>query len=83
MDYKTFSTDPTSPSLDAFTITPTDSDLAIVPRALYVGGTGSLVVTTYEGTVITITNFQAGQILPLVVKRVAAASTATGIIGII
>ncbi len=45
-----------------------------------VGGAGTLVITCPDGTSATFT-CTAGQILPVVARRVAAASTATGIVG--
>lgn len=79
----TFSTTPDSCARHAFAITPADSNLAQEARALYVGGTGNVTVTMDSGNVVTFTNVAAGSILPISVTRVAAATTATSIIGLI
>jgi hypothetical protein len=78
-----FSTTPDSCARHAFAITPADSNLAQEARALYVGGTGNVTVTMDSGNVVTFTNVAAGSILPISVTRVAAATTATSIIGLI
>lgn len=81
MDFKNFSTSPEAPALDAFTITAGASPLAVVPRALFIGGAGTITVTTYRGTSLTLT-VPAGAIIPLAVTHVTAA-TATGIVGLV
>lgn len=69
---------------NAETVTPADSDFAggKTYRALFVGGAGTLIVTTANGHTVTF-NMQAGTILPVVARRVAGASTCTGIVGLI
>ena len=64
MDFKNFTVSPESPALDAFLITPGASALAVVPRALLIGGAGTITVTTWRGTSITLTVSEG--ILPLV-----------------
>ena len=81
MDFKAFTSTTTSPALDAFTITPGASALTVVPRAIYVGTGGTITVTTWKGTTLTLTVVD-GSILPLVVTHVTAA-TATGIVGLV
>ena len=81
MDFKSFPSTTTSPALDAFTITPGASALSVVPRAIYVGIGGTITVTTWNGTSITLT-VSDGSLLPLVVTHVTAA-TATGIVGLV
>ena len=81
MDFKAFPSNTTSPALDAFAITPSATALAKVPRALVIGVGGTITVTTYKGTSLTIT-VSAGTILPLAVTHVTAA-TATGIVGLV
>jgi hypothetical protein len=71
-----------SPADDAYAITPADTDLAAPVRALYVTGAGNLVITTRAGTARTIP-VPADFMFPCGVLRVAAATTATGIIGFI
>lgn len=81
MDFKAFPSNTTSPALDAFAITASASPLAVIPRAILVGGAGTITVTTYKGTSITIT-VAAGSIIPLAVTHVTAA-TATGLVGLV
>lgn len=78
-----FSTSPDSCARLAFAITAADSDLAQPARGLYVGGAGNLVITTTGGSVVTLSNVPAGVFVPISVKRVAAATTATNIVGLI
>jgi hypothetical protein len=72
----------------AFSITPADSDFTVsatnpqgLAAGLYVDGAGTVIVTMQDGTGPFTFTVAAGTFLPLVVKRVAAASTATGILG--
>lgn len=62
-------------------ITAADADIGLVD-AVYAGGAGTLVLTDRDGTVVTWT-VPAGGIASVQCKRVALASTATGIIGLI
>jgi hypothetical protein len=78
-----FSSSPDSCARVAFAVTPADSDLTQPARALYVGGAGNLVITTVGGSVVTLTGVAAGSFVPISVKRVAAASTATSIVGLV
>lgn len=78
-----FSTTPDSCAHHAFAITPADADLAQPARGLFVGGSGTIVATMVSGEVVTFSGVAAGSILPISVKRVAAASTATNILGLI
>lgn len=80
MDFKNFTVSPESPALDAFVITPGATALAVVPRALLIGSPGTITVTTWRGTSITLTVSQG--ILPLVVTHVTAA-TASNIVGLV
>ncbi len=80
-DFKNFTVSAQSPALDAFVITPGATALAVRPRALVIGGAGTITVTTFKGTSLTLT-VSAGQILPLVVTHVTAA-TATNIVGLV
>ncbi|WP_247657740.1 spike base protein, RCAP_Rcc01079 family [Aquabacter sp. L1I39] len=64
-------------------ITPANADLAQATRALYVGTGGDLVVIGKDDSAsVTLKNVPSGTILPLRVKRVAAATTATDILGL-
>ena len=69
------------PANKHFAITPADTDLAVVPRAIYVGVAGTLVLRDVAGVDVTYTAV-AGSIIPFRAIRVGAASTATGIIGL-
>lgn len=65
-----------------FAITPADTALATVPDAIYVGGAGTIVARGSNAVDATFT-VTAGQILPIRPTQVRAASTATGIIGLV
>ena len=72
-----------SPKGGAFAITPSDdTDLTIGATAIYVGTGGNLVVITSFGQTVTFTNLADGQVLPVRVKRVLEASTATELVGL-
>lgn len=81
----------TSPDLSApprggFAVTPGAVELATYARALYVGGAGDVVVVmTAEGNdaaAVTFTDVPGGSILPVQVRRVLSATTATGIVAL-
>lgn len=61
-------------------VTAADADIAMFD-ALYAGGAGTLVITDRDGTVVTWT-VPAGGYALITGYRVAAASTATGIIAL-
>lgn len=65
-----------------FAITPADSALATVPDAVYVGGAGTVVARGSNATDATFT-VAAGAILPIRPTQIRAASTATGIVGLV
>jgi hypothetical protein len=74
------------PWLDAFAVTPNDAaDLAVGARGLYAAGAGNVAVLMYDATddaQVQTFAFAAGEIKPLVVRRVMATNTtATGIKG--
>lgn len=62
-------------------VTPSDSTDLTGTRALFVGGAGSVAVRMIGDptTTVTLTGVTAGQMLPLRVTRVMAATTATNI----
>lgn len=69
----------------AFTITPNDStDLPSAARAIYVGGTGNMVVQmASDASQVTFSGIPAGTLIPIQVSRVLATNTtATLIIGL-
>ena len=73
------------PATDAGTVTPNDAtDLADLPKALYVGGTGNVTLQFPDkaGTVL-FANVQAGSTLPVRPARVfATGTTATNIVAL-
>lgn len=73
----------TAPARNGFAITPDDEqDLPGITRALYVGGAGAIVAQMQHGGVVTFENAPAGTILPIRIRRVLAATTATALIGL-
>lgn len=74
----------TAPAMEAAAVTPNDSaDLPNgICRALYIGGSGSVILDTANNTSITFAGLQAGTILPLNVKRVRTGGTATSIVAL-
>lgn len=58
-------------------IVKSDSTLLTPTRAIYVGGTGDVVITDMKDTVVTYSAVPQGVILPVQCKKVMAASTAT------
>lgn len=68
-----------APAIGAAAVTLADADLAVIPtRALFVGTAGNLKVTMASGDVVTLTNVQAGALLPLSVTRVWLTGTTAG-----
>jgi hypothetical protein len=68
-----------------FAITPSDeSELAIIPRAVYIGGAGDLVVKLIDDEdAITFVGIQAGSLMPIRPKQILDTdTTATAILGI-
>lgn len=76
-NFATFAPAPNDPARDATAIIPSDSiALTIVPRALYVGTGGNLVVRCIDSTAdATFRNVGSGQILDLRVSHVRATGT--------
>jgi hypothetical protein len=71
-----------APAFFAASVTPGSDALPSPSRALYVGGTGNVVVTMLGGGDVTFTAVPAGAILPIRVSHVLAATTATGIVSL-
>jgi hypothetical protein len=66
----------TGPGRRAAAVTPSDTVSYDGPaRALYVGGVGNVVVVLTDNSTVTLTNVQAGTIIPLWHKRVNSTST--------
>jgi hypothetical protein len=66
----------TSPAGRHFAITPANTDLAIIPRALWVDDDGDLVIRDAGGVDVTY-SVTAGQILPIRAVQVRTGTTAT------
>jgi hypothetical protein len=77
-----FPTTLSTPARDAGLITPSDSiDLTVVPRAIYVGVTGSVAAVMVGGQTVTLQNVAAGSLLPIRVGRInATGTTASGLV---
>jgi hypothetical protein len=69
---------------DFAAVTPHDStNLSVVPRAIYVGGTGNLQAVQHDGTVVEFTAVQAGTLLPIRPIRInSTLTTASAIVAI-
>ena len=82
--FSDFPTTLNAPARDAAAVTPSDAtDLTVMPRAIYVGGTGNLALRMAGGQTVTLTGVQAGSLLPLRAARVlATGTTATGIVAL-
>ena len=65
------------PARQAFTITPHDSDeLALLPRAIYVGTGGVLVLRAVDSAAdVTLKNLAAGQVIDIRARFVRATGT--------
>lgn len=62
-------------------ITPSDSTDLSGTRGIYVGTAGNIsIIAEDDITAVTLTNVPAGVVLPIFVKRVMAATTATGLV---
>jgi hypothetical protein len=79
--YRQNSSGLTTPAVRHSSVTPSDSeDLSWLPRALYIGGSGTIAMHDIEGTAVTYT-VSAGSIIPLRARRVlSAGTTATNIV---
>jgi len=65
-----------SPSYQAFAITPGAGDLANMTRAIYVGVSGNVTATMYDGvTSVTFVGMLAGQIYPIRCSKITAGPT--------
>lgn len=73
-----------NPGEGAFAIVPDDAvNLAVKPRAIYVGGAGNISLLTLNGETVVFTAVPVGSILPVRATRVNATNTtATLLIGI-
>lgn len=75
---------PDGPYLDGAAVTPNDSaDLPTVALKIYVGGAGTLRITTYRGTVLNFAAVPAGTTVPIRARRVHSTGTsATSIVAL-
>lgn len=72
-----------APASYGFAITKSDeTDFDHYTRAIYVGGTGDVVVVWRDDTTSTFVGVPTGTILPVRAKRVNDATTATNLVGI-
>lgn len=73
-----------SPAGNAVEVTTSDStDLTTSTRAIYIGGTGDIKVTTVNGDTVTFKAVPVGSILPVRARRIfATGTTATFIVGL-
>lgn len=71
----------TGTARSAFDVTPSDTKI-IFARALYIGTGGDVAVTMEGGQSVTFKNVLAGTILPVIVQKVAEATTADDIVGL-
>lgn len=81
--FKTHVRSLTAPPECAEAITPSDTETTgHVTRALYVGGSGNLVVQMQNGSVVTLANVPAGTFLPMrAVQVLSSGTSATDIVG--
>jgi len=79
--FENFASSLDSPAEHHFTVTPSDTaDLAIRPRALRIGGAGTIVLRDRAGADVAYA-VQAGEVLPVRALRVlATGTTATDIV---
>lgn len=76
--------DPVSPARIAFAITAHDSnELTYITKAIYVGTSGDLAVTMFNGETVTFANVPAGSVLPVMARLVKSTNTtASDIVGL-
>lgn len=81
--FSSHSLDLAAPAVGAFSIAPSDATLFDQPtRAIYVGVGGSLAVEMLSGGSVFFEGLPAGSLLPVRVRRVLAASTASFLVGL-
>lgn len=74
-----------TPAGSAIEVTPADADISSTSftRAIYVGTTGTVIVTmAADDAVITFANVQAGSVLPIRVSQVNLGTTASDIVAL-
>jgi hypothetical protein len=60
---------------DAGTVTVSDTVDLLQPSVIYVGSAGNVRVATNQGTTVTFIGLQAGQVIPVQVRRVFSTGT--------
>jgi hypothetical protein len=82
--FSDFPTNLVAPARDGAAVVPNDSlDLAQLPRALFIGGTGNVSVTLAGGQALIFQNCPAGSVLPVRARRVhMSGTTATAIVAL-
>ncbi|MGB5067925.1 MAG: hypothetical protein WBO29_11205 [Albidovulum sp.] len=82
--FSDYPTSLTAPARDAVAIAPNDvTDLAVLPRAIYVGQTGNLSARLAGGQTVVFENVQGGTVLPARATGInATGTTATGIVAL-
>ncbi len=82
--FSDYPTSLTAPARDAQAVAPNDAtDLPILPRAFFVGQTGSLSARLAGGQSVVFQNVQGGTVLPIRATRInATGTTATGIVAL-
>ena len=79
--FKNYASRLDSPASNAMEVTENDStDLSNISRAVYIGGDGDLTVEMAGGQVVAFTGLLAGTLLPIRVKKVKTATTATNVV---
>jgi hypothetical protein len=74
--FSDYPTNLTAPGRDASAVVPNDlNDLAVTPRALFVGQGGAVTLRMAGGQDVTFQNVQGGTILPVRARRVMATGT--------
>jgi hypothetical protein len=74
---------PDSPARKLVAITAADTDLTYEPKAIWASGAGTLVITAIDDLTPVTFTVAAGTLLPIKAKRIAAASTASGLIALV
>lgn len=83
-DYGSYEVLPEGPARHAAAVTPHDTnELTNVTRAIYVGGSGNVKVTTIGGETATFTAVPAGAVLPIAAKIIwSTGTTATSMLAL-
>ena len=69
-----------SPATKHFVVTPSSTELTILPRALYIGTSGDLVIEDING--LEVTYVSVSGILPIRCTKVLATTTASNIVAL-